>query len=239
MPILLAATLVSGCAERPTVAPIPALRIATSGAPCLVVLLPGRWDRPRDFVRHRFARILADAGIRADVVAVDAHLGYYRKDLLVERLRQDVLAPAVASGRYRGIWVAGNSLGGLGSLILAQELPDTVDGAVALSPWLGDDALITSIRRAGGPRAWATAPVTARAGRLATLWRWLASGDTAPKPRLYLGYGRDDDLARTDALLGSLLPADRVFVSRGGHDWGTWTRLWRTVAARGAVCGGT
>src|SRR5215217_7458785 len=74
----------AGCAllPRPAPAPVPVLQLAAplqgAGEPCLVVFLPGRGDRPEDFRRHGFARLARERGVRCEMVAVDAHLGYYR-----------------------------------------------------------------------------------------------------------------------------------------------------------------
>jgi hypothetical protein len=44
--------------------------------------------------------------VKADLVAVDAHLGYYYKRTIIDRLREDVLVPAKVQG-YRRIVVVG------------------------------------------------------------------------------------------------------------------------------------
>ncbi|HEU0105846.1 MAG TPA: hypothetical protein VFT38_06715, partial [Vicinamibacteria bacterium] len=38
-------------------------------------------------------------------------------------------------------------------------------------------------------------------------------------------------------LLASALPADRVLVAPGGHDWKAWDRLWTEFLAHGAFPG--
>ena len=42
---------------------------------------------------------------------------------------------------------------------------------------------------------------------------------------------------RLQSRLASALPADRVFVAPGGHDWKAWDRLWADFLARGAFPG--
>lgn len=225
----------SGCAHRPTPAPIPTLELRREEAECLVVLLPGRRDRPADFRRAGFAEILAAAGVEADVVAVDAHLGYYRNETIRERLASDVIEPAQASG-YEQIWLGGVSLGGLGSLGMAEAMPEAVDGVVVVAPFLGDEDLIAEMRQAGGARTWAGTP-DAGASVFARLWRWLvdvtASGDG---PEIVMAYGTRDGLAPAHRLLAELLPSEWIFAVPGGHDWRTWTELWEEVARRGLIC---
>jgi pimeloyl-ACP methyl ester carboxylesterase len=225
-----------GCGVfRAARAPMPAVTLE-QGAPaaeCLVVLLPGRFDRPEDFAGRGFAAMAARAGLEARVVAVDAHIGYYRERTAVERLRQDVVLPALAAGRTE-IWLAGISLGGLGALAYAREHPDEIAGVVALSPYLGRGEVLGEIEQAGGLARWSPAAPAADEPFTRPLWRWLrryADGE-GPVPIL-LGYGRDEYLARGHRLLAAELPGEQVFVIDGGHDWKTWTPLWQRILAAG------
>src|ERR1043165_3038605 len=102
----------------------------------LVVFLPGRGDRAEDFEGRGLLAAAREAGLRADVLAVDAHLAYYYKRVITERLWEDVVLPARARG-YRRLWLVGISLGGLGSTSLAKEHPDAVAGILAVAPYLG------------------------------------------------------------------------------------------------------
>lgn len=49
---------------------------------------------------------------------------------------------------------------------------------------------------------------------------------------LHLGFGEDDRYAQPSRRLARLLPAERVVVLPGGHDWATWLRLWRELLCR-------
>src|ERR1043166_3972358 len=87
-----AALLTSACYRpQPTVVPLRTLDIpaASQAARCLVVFLPGRGDLPEDFFRQGFDRELRAAGSSCEVVAVDAHLGYYFERSIDQRLRED------------------------------------------------------------------------------------------------------------------------------------------------------
>lgn len=88
---------------------------ATSPAARLLVLLPGRWDRVGDFERRGFIADARRANLAADIVAVDAHLGYYRRGTILERLRADVLAPARDRG-YPSVWLVGICMDGTGAI---------------------------------------------------------------------------------------------------------------------------
>jgi pimeloyl-ACP methyl ester carboxylesterase len=168
------------------------------------------------------------------MVAVDAHLGYYYKRTIVDRLRQDVIAPA--RKRYDRIWLAGISLGGTGSLLYAAEHPEDVDGLVLLAPFLGEDKVIAEVEAAGGLQGWKTPEPLAADDFQRRLWFWL-QGATRPPARIpiYLGWGRDDSFARANGLLARELPPDHVFTASGGHDWKAWTALWTDFVHTGAL----
>lgn len=226
---------VSGCGLwRPVSVPIGTIR---EPAPCatrpdtLLVMLPGSYSLPQDFVQEGFVQAVRERRIAADLVLVDAHVGYYADRSIVDRLRADVIAPALAQG-YTRIWLVGISIGAFGALIYDQAQPQGITGVVLLGPYLGKRALGEEIRAQGGLRSW-RAPV----GALDPddiddiVWRWLQpyARDASPpnRPALYLGYGRDDRFVFSDRLLAAALPPERVFETDGGHDWGPWLALWR------------
>lgn len=219
---------------RPTPTPIPTQAFphaASERAATLVVWLPGRRDSPADFARHGIVETLREAGIKADVIAVDAHLGYYFQRTVIERLRADVLVPARRQG-YQRIILAGVSLGGLGALFYERDHPGEIDAVVLLGPYLGkDDTLFDRIAAAGGPAAWATGR-DLRTGRVEEqLWTFL--GTKSPTlPPTWLLCGRQDTYARGHRLLGELLPSARVVTIEGGHDWPTWLALWHDLCSR-------
>ena len=125
----------TACAlPRPTAVPLASEAFpahADGRACCLVVLLPGHGDTPRDFVEHGFVKALRDARIPVDVIAVAAHSGYYFKGIVAERLHADVLAPA-RPAVYKQIWLIGVSMGGFWALWTAQLHPEDASGLVLL-----------------------------------------------------------------------------------------------------------
>jgi pimeloyl-ACP methyl ester carboxylesterase len=231
--LTIATLAMTGCTVfmRNTPTPIPSQteRIsATTSASTLVVFLPGRGGSMSDFARNGFLATLHEAGVNADTLAVDAHLGYYIKRTVIERLWADVLQPARQQG-YRRIVLVGVSLGGVGALLCERDHPGAVDALVLLSPYLGDkDQFFKRIAAAGGPAAWAVGR-DLHAGEVEEqLWTFLGARSTALPPT-WLLFGQSDSLGRGHRLLATLLPTARVVSIAGAHDWPTWRTLWRAV----------
>ncbi len=233
----------AGCtALRPTPVPMAIVRYAHPGAQrpcCLIVCLPGRWDRALQYETEQLVQAVRDAGIWADMVAVEAHYGYYAKRTVVTRLREDVIAPALAQG-YTQIWLVGVSMGGLGALLYVRDYPNDITGVVALAPFLGDTDVINEIRAAGGVQQWQPTAITP-GDYQRQLWQWLKMHLARPEAGagLYLGYGQQDRLAPAHQLLATSLPATRVFTNLGGHDWQTWRQLWQAFLKQAALPAGS
>ena len=239
--VLAAFTALSGCYRPPpATAPLATLRLGGPAAESrtLVIFLPGRGDSPENFDRHGFARAVRERGLPVDLLAVDAHLGYYLNGTVIERLETDVIAPARARG-YRRIWLVGISIGGLGSLLYLRAHPGVVSGVVLLAPYLGERDVTDEIAAAGGLGRWQPVDLPSDRFHPRQLWRWLQetyAGLSAPSATpLYLGYGTRDRFVAGDRLLAAVLPPERVFTTPGGHRWDPWRRLWDTFLRTGAL----
>ena len=233
LPLLLALT---GCGVwRPVSVPMASLsepaRCATP-ADTLLVMLPGSFARPEEFVREGFVQALRERRLAVDMVLVDAHLGYYSDRSIIDRLQADIVAPARARG-YRSVWLVGISVGAFGAMIYTQAQPEGITGIVALGPYLGKRSVTEQVRAAGGLARWQAPGGVLAADEIdLILWRWLqgarADGGAAPVP-LYLGYGLADRFLADDELLAAALPAGRVLTAAGGHDWPVWLTLWQRM----------
>lgn len=206
----------------------------------LVVMLPGAYSRPPEFVEAGFPQALRERGSSADVLVVDSHLGYFTDGSVIRRLRDEVVLPARAQG-YRRVWLVGISLGGFGALGYAMRHGGEIDGVLALAPYLGPRRLTQEIEAAGGPRAWRASGLQAKAPDASDeLDRdiWSAFSDPAPKPPLppvYVGYGLEDRFADANRRFAELLPPERVSTTPGGHDWPPWRALWQGWLGQGLL----
>ena len=123
----------------------------------LVVLLHGLGGESANFVNYRTVDQILECRPDANVYGADSHFGYYRERIIVERLRQDVIAPARARGITQ-IWLAGVSLGGFGSLVYRLDHADDVEGVILVAPYLGEwDSRSTA--RSNGTRMLASGDI--------------------------------------------------------------------------------
>jgi pimeloyl-ACP methyl ester carboxylesterase len=167
-------------------------------------------------------------------VFAELTLDYYLKSDAARRLHDEVIAPLRAHG-YREVWLAGPSLGGLGSLLYDRTYPQDIDGMVLLAPYLGDPPVIEEITAQGGVATWhpalATQPSTTAWQR--DLWRHVQAWSRDPKRtrNVWVAYGDEDRLRITEPLLTPLVPPGHVLVRPGGHTWKVWSPVLREILA--------
>jgi pimeloyl-ACP methyl ester carboxylesterase len=229
----LAFAFLGACAsDRPTVAPLRTIEQLAACGPVdtLVVMLPGSYSLPEEFQREGFVRALRERQVAADVLLVDAHVGYYRERTIIDRLHADVVLPARARG-VRHIWFVGVSIGAVGAMLYDDEHPQVLDGMVLLAPFLGTRLTALDIENAGGLANWPAPERRADEEVDMRLWRWLQKRTaTAASLRIVQGYGDSDRFAYNNRLFSRSLPPAQVFTTPGGHDWPAWNALWARIA---------
>lgn len=248
-----AALTLAGCAVMPRAVPVPMRRLEDrSGCTAAtgVVLLPGAYSPPEEFVDEGFIAALRRRRLAVDVVAADSHLGYFIEGQSVPRLRADIVGPARGAGAP--LWLVGISLGGFVALQYAARHPDDVAGLVLLAPYPGRPPFLADVEAAGGVEAWAAgrgarpAPAGDGADPEAEVWSWLVQRRDRlrrglPVTPVSLGYGTEDRFARHLGWMDMLLepapgetnrPTQAI---RGGHDWKTWLALWESWLERGLL----
>lgn len=234
---LLAAGAASACGLVVPAAEVPMPVVARQPlgpehATGLLVLLPGAGDRAATFDQQGVLDSVAELAPRFDVVAADAHFGYYTAGVVQQRLELDVLGPARAQG-YRQIWLLGVSLGGFGALTFAQEHPGLIDGVLLLGPYLGDGHLQASLLAAPSLAEWTGEDIEAGGEwhqRQLAVWRWLRE-QTGPDGscEVFLAYGDRDGPGTLDERLAQALPDGRFAQRPGGHRWTVWKPLIRDL----------
>lgn len=235
--VALLALLAVGCIPA-TRTPMPTYELVRPEGPprCRVVLLPGRFDRGADFGDRGFANAAFREAPAVEVIAADAHLGYYRDRSVVQRLHEDVVGgPAGRRPEDGETWLAGISMGGLGALLYTRDHPEQVGGLLLVAPFLGDEAMAAELAAAGSLASWSPDPALASEFPQ-EIWVYLKQllADPAAPP-LYLALGEADETAATARFLARELPEERVFTVPGGHDWPTWEELWRRFLAGGVL----
>jgi len=194
----------------------------------LIVFIRALYGNHETFEKEGFVAMVRDKGLDYDMVAPNAHLGYYYARNLDRRLKEDVIEPALAAG-YTNIWLVGVSMGGLGSVLYLLNYPDDsgIAGIVLMSPFLGEREIMHEIIQAGGVRSWDPGEYGDNDWQR-LLWHWFKKYDQQQGrlPPIYLGYGDDDSYALGQGLLAAILPRDHVFVIEGDHSVATVKKLW-------------
>ena len=192
-----------------------------TGAPTLIVLLPGAYMTPEDYVQAGFFRTVAERRLAVDMLAVDLDLTTISEGAALPALHTQILKPARQA--YETIWLGGISLGGLLALSYQADKPGVVDGLCLLAPYPGSRLTTLAIDRAGGLSNW-----QATSEQLADpeyrLWRWLQ--DQPAEPPVFIGYGTEDRFAGGMQRIAECFPASTRHAIPGGHDWPVWEKLW-------------
>jgi pimeloyl-ACP methyl ester carboxylesterase len=226
LPGLLLAPALAGCYYlQDATGPLETLRYPgearSTPAEDLFVLLPGLGDYADTFERHGVVDLLrgedfADV-LPADVLAVNAHLGYYSNRSVLVRLREDIIEPARERG-YRRIHLFGVSLGAFGSLLYLREHPDDVATVTLLAPYLGEEEFFLHLidEDAEPPEEIVEE----------NLWPWLVELPDDLRDRIWLGYAEGDKFARGQAALAARLAPSHVVTGPGEHLWTAWRGIW-------------
>ena len=237
--LLFCVALLGGCAfSREAKVPMDSILSQRTATPSktLLVFLPGSQEVPQDVVNEGFVAQVRAQGIDADVMVIDSHLGYFRNRTFDVRIHDDIIAPSRKKG-YQSIWLAGISLGGFGSLMYAFTYPNEIDGIIALAPFIASDKVLDEVVNAGGLARWTPAEPLGPDDYERALLKWLKGfggpqNPTEKRPRLYIGYGADDRLARFQNIIAPMLPSEQLLAAPGGHDWPPWKQMWTDALAR-------
>lgn len=218
------------CTSCSTNAPLQALSYKGNGETSkkgLIIFLRGQGGSHKDFADKGFIQDVQERNLPFDMIAPNAHFGYYLGETLVIRLKADIIEPAKGNG-YDTFWLVGASMGGLGALMYTRQYPEDIKGVFLISPFLGYEGIIDEIRRAGGVRTWEPGDYTPENDWQRMLWHWLkqSTAEGTSVPDLYLGYGTEDLYVSGQHLLGEILPQQNIYTAPGGHTPATMKKVW-------------
>jgi pimeloyl-ACP methyl ester carboxylesterase len=191
-------------------------------APTRVLMLPGAFSAPSDFVQQGFVRAVRERELEVDLVFAELRLEALADQSAFPGLLEDIVLPMRAPGS--ALWIGGISLGGYLALGCAERYPGEFAGLCLFAPYLGSHLVTDEISRAQGLEGWHAGEVLDEDDER-RIWRFIGTLRTGSMA-VHLGLGRDDRFARRHALLSAELPAASVDIVPGGHDWPTWRRLW-------------
>ena len=197
----------------------------------LAIFLPGRGGSMLDLEREGILDILRERKLPLDILSVDAGLWFYMTRTLLQHMETDIV-PKVRQDHYREVWLMGNSMGGLGSLLYAREQKMKIKGIILLAPFLGDRPIIEEIKGVGGLLQW-TPRETVSENYQRDVWVYLKAcvqDQTGDYPQLFLLAGKDDRFHESHRLLAAALKDKHVFWAEGGHDWSAWRTAFRAFA---------
>lgn len=210
--------------------PLRTLRQET-GASTLLVLLPGAYMKPEDFVQAGFFATVAQRGLKLDIAAVDLDLEAISNGTALPALQAEILMPARRQG-YEKIWLGGISLGGQLALCHNADTPGSVDGLCLIAPYPGSRLTTNAIARAGGLQQWQATPEELSDPEY-RMWRWLQR-PPAGFP-VFVGYGTEDRFASGMQQIAECFPPEVRHAVPGGHDWPAWQILWERFLDSGYI----
>lgn len=187
-----------------------------------VLLLPPAYAQPEDFLRAGFAEAVRERGLALDLVFVGPRLETVTDRSILVQLRE-LLTEARGAG-CRTLWLGGISLGAYLALACAERDWRELDGLCLFAPYLGSHIVTQEIERAGGVLGWQPGEL-AEDDEERRIWRFIKTRARGPL-MIHLGLGEDDRFGARHRTLAAGLPADRVDLVPGGHEWPVWRTLW-------------
>jgi pimeloyl-ACP methyl ester carboxylesterase len=200
--------------------PLRTLRLET-GAMDLIVLLPGAYMRPEDFVQAGFCGAVEQRRLQLDITLADLDLEMISDGSAVPAIVDQILLPARQN--YQRVWLGGISLGGLLALCLNADHPGAVDGLCLIAPYPGSRLTTNAINRAGGLGLWQATDDELTDPEFRA-YRWLKA-PPADFP-VFAGYGTEDRFAEGMKTIAERFPENARSAVPGGHDWPAWQVLW-------------
>lgn len=200
--------------------------LAQPGQPSdtLVILLPGAYHQPEDFIREGFVRAVRQRQLAIDLIMAELAFSHVADQGALPEIHNSLIQPAMAAG-YQKIWLAGISIGGYVAMAYASRHPGQLAGLLLLAPYPGNRMTTGEIACAGGIQAW-TPDAMPDEDTERRNWHWLKAHANSADIEIHLGYGEDDRFAEGHLMMAQALPVARVNKIPGDHAWPVWRQLW-------------
>lgn len=200
------------------------LAVAGQHAKTLVILLPGAYQQPEDFIKEGFVKAVHEHQLPIDLMMAELSFHHIANQTALTEIHTELIQPALGKG-YKNIWLAGISIGGYVAIAYANRYPAKLAGLLLLAPYPGNRITTGEIVLAGGITAWTPEAVADDDTELGN-WIWLKTNANTTHIEVHLGYGEDDRFAKSHVLMAQALPIARVDKIAGGHVWPVWQQLW-------------
>lgn len=205
------------------------LALPAQQADTLIILLPGAYQQPEDFINAGFVSAVRVRKIAVDLILAELSFEDIANQRALSDIHHDLVEPALSTG-YQHIWLAGISIGGYVAMAYADHFPGQLAGLLLLAPYPGNRLTTAEIAYAGGIQAWNPDTIPSEDTERAN-WYWLKKYGNAGKMGLcqtevHLGYGENDRFAESHSIMAQALPPRHVDKIPGDHAWPVWQQLW-------------
>ncbi|MDP1659516.1 MAG: alpha/beta hydrolase [Methylotenera sp.] len=193
-------------------------------ADTLVILLPGAYQQPEDFISEGFIQAVRQRQLAIDLIMAELSFSHIANQSALSEIHISLIQPAIAAG-YQNIWLAGISIGAYVAMAYAGSYPGQLAGLLLLAPYPGNRMTTGEISYAGGLKAWVPDAI-ADTDTERHNWHWLKTHGNTKDIEIHLGYGEDDRFAESYLMMAQALPATHVDKIPGNHIWLVWQQLW-------------
>lgn len=193
-------------------------------ADTLVILLPGAYQQPEDFIEQGFVQAVRKRRLAIDLIMAELLFSQIADQSALPEIYNSLIKPAQAAG-YKNIWLAGISIGAYVAMAYAGRYPDQLAGLLLLAPYPGNRMTTGEIAFAGGIKAWTPDAIPDEDTERGN-WYWLKTHADTTDIEVHLGYGEDDRFAESHLMMAQALPVARVYKIPGDHVWPVWQQLW-------------
>ncbi|HSH98753.1 MAG: alpha/beta hydrolase [Methylophilaceae bacterium] len=197
-------------------------------APALLVLLPGAYGLPEDFIGYGFVSALREQQLPMDIAMLELPFNQIADDSLLDEMHTQLVEPALAAGQV--VWLAGISIGGYLAMAYAEHYANQITGMFLIAPYPGNRMTTNEIMAAGGLARWSPEEGVA-IDTERRIWRWLKESTALNMP-IYMGVGQDDRFSAGHHIMAKALPPAHVDSITGGHEWAVWRQLWQNFLDR-------